>query len=65
MATIQQAAAWLQQGRDVQRKGDTWWLSPYYPDKTTFAVVDANGREHSLNTYDILADDWEIANGTY
>lgn len=62
MADIKQAAKWIMEGHDVWRISDDKqrWITPYYPGKTTFAVVDSNGDRESLTCDDILADDWEI-----
>lgn len=63
MADIKQAAKWVAQGKDVERASadKTWWLTPWYPLRGTFQVVEAGSvRKSELNCNDLLADDWEI-----
>jgi hypothetical protein len=62
MADIKQAAKWIQEGRDVQRRqyAGRFWLTPYYPLRLSYEVVCADGGEHVLDCLDLLADDWEL-----
>ena len=59
MADIKQAVHWLISGNDVQRKGcPRWWLSPC--EGNTFAIVCIGTSSHTINTFDLLAEDWEL-----
>jgi hypothetical protein len=66
MADIKQAAKWIQDGKHVQRKG---WIAEYATRNHTFLICWINdyrveAADHApFSVYDLLADDWEIADG--
>ena len=63
MADIKQAAKWVQEARTVQRSiyAGKWWASAWHPGLFQWCIVCADGGEHELDSFDLLADDWEIA----
>jgi hypothetical protein len=61
MADIRQAVEWCKDGHSVQRAkyaGKVWMSSgvPWF----FLAIGCADGGEHILDGFDLLADDWEI-----
>ena len=63
MANVQQAAKWIQEDKTVQRAAyaGRWWASAWHPGLFQWCIGCADGGEHELDCYDLLADDWEIA----
>lgn len=61
MADIKQAARWMQEGKLV-RRGD--WEAKYGVINKAFLIRWVNGDKNAtapFSVYDLLADDWEIA----
>jgi hypothetical protein len=63
MADIKQAARWIQEDKTVERKSAAgkWWASACHPGLFMWCISCADGGEHELDCFDILADDWRIA----
>ena len=61
MADIQQAVRWMKAGHTVKRSStDKFWCSAWEPARISYDVSCADGGEHQLDFFDLLADDWEI-----
>lgn len=69
MADIKQAAKWMQEGHTVQRKkyATKFWSLPKFSCsargslRISYDIVCADGCDHTLDLFDLQADDWEIA----
>jgi hypothetical protein len=62
MADITQAAKWLLNGHAVAREREKFKLVPNTaPFRFTYTVECADGGDHVLDAYDLLATDWKKA----
>lgn len=59
MADIKQAAKWMDEHRDVKRSG--WKYDDCIMMARSGAVIRSFGGEFEFTIFDLLADDWEIA----
>ena len=58
MADIKQAAKWMQEGKRVCRPD---WHTNLSCSSTGHLILYSDGQRYELYIFDLLADDWEIA----